>query len=103
MEAITLTVPITLPEGVELIRTEERERLEADKQIMWNLNKAVEVTGFSKSELTTILKYFKKGLDVDHGGCVYYPYNGGGYKIESEKFIKFIRVNFKRIMEKIKK
>ncbi|MDK1716601.1 DUF771 domain-containing protein [Dellaglioa algida] len=102
MESEMIPAMITIPDGFELISREEHDRLEADKQIMWDLKKAIEVTGFSKKELTMILQSFKQGLDVDHGGCVYYPYNGGKYKIESSKFIKFIRVNFKRIMETIK-
>jgi len=43
MERTKVIVPqftIELPAGMELIATEDRERLEADQQIIWDLNKA---------------------------------------------------------------
>lgn len=106
MERTKVVIPqfsIELPEGVELIATEDRDRLEADQQITWDLNKASQVTGLTKSDLSTVLQKFKQQLDIDNGGCVFYPYNGGKFCIESLGFIQFIRNNFARIMGVLKK
>ncbi|KRL69590.1 hypothetical protein FC71_GL001027 [Latilactobacillus sakei subsp. carnosus DSM 15831] len=87
---------------MELIATEDRERLEADQQIIWDLNKACEVSGYTRVDMTKILQVFKKQLDIDNGGCVFYPYAGGKYRIESLKFTRFLRNNFPRIMKELK-
>ena len=101
MNQLTVTVPITLPEGIELIETERREQLEADKRVIWDVNKATEVIGISKKDMYKVLEVFKPRLDIDHGGCVYYPYGGSKYRIESLGFTKFVRNNFARIMKEI--
>lgn len=105
MERTKVVVPqltIELPAGMELISTEEREQLEADKQITWGFDKACEVSGYSKRDMLIILQEFKKQLDIDNGGCVFYPLRGGKYQIESLQFTKFIRNNFARIMKELK-
>lgn len=101
MNQLTVTVPITLPEGYEIIETEKREQLEADKQVIWNVNKAAEIAGLARDDIYKILKKFKPQLDIESGGCVYYPYDGSKYRIESLGFIKFMRNNFARIMKEI--
>lgn len=103
MNQLTVTVPITLPDGYEIIETEKREQLEADKQIIWEAGKAAEVAGLTKKDLYKVLTVFKPQLDIDKGGCVYYPYGGSKYRIESLGFTKFVRNNFARIMEEIAK
>lgn len=105
MERTKVIVPqftIELPTGIELISTEKREQLEADRQVVWDLNKAVEVTGYTKKDLAIILRAFKKRLDIDNGGCVFYPYHGGKYSIESFQFTQFIRKNFAEITRVLK-
>ena len=105
MERTKVVIPqfsIELPAGVELISTEQREQLEADRQVVWDLNKAAEVTGYTKKNLKKILSAFKKKLDIDNGGCVFYPFPGGGYSIESLGFIQFIRNNFPEITKELK-
>ncbi|MDT3394682.1 MAG: DUF771 domain-containing protein [Bacillota bacterium] len=100
MERTKVVIPqfsIELPAGIELISTEKREQLEADRQVIWDLNKAVEMTGYTKADLKKILTEFKKRLDIDNGGCVYYPYHGGKYSMESLGFTRFIRNNFAEI------
>lgn len=101
MNQLTVTVPITLPDGYEIIETEKREQLEADKQIIWEIGKAAEVAGLPKKDLYKVLKAFKPQLDTDKGGCVYYPYGGSKYRIESLGFTKFVRNNFARIMKEV--
>ncbi|WP_162619218.1 DUF771 domain-containing protein [Latilactobacillus curvatus] len=101
MNQLTVTVPITLPDGYEIIETEKRERLEADKRIIWDINKAAEISGITKKDMYTILQQFKPQLDIDNGGCVYYPYGGSKYRIESLGFTKFMRNNFARIMKEV--
>lgn len=105
MERTKVIVPqftIELPAGMELIATEDRERLEADQQIIWDLNKACEVSGYTRVDMTKILQVFKKQLDIDNGGCVFYPYAGGKYRIESLKFTQFLRNYFPKIMKELK-
>ncbi|AWV73289.1 DUF771 domain-containing protein [Latilactobacillus curvatus] len=100
MERTKVVIPqfsIELPAGIELISTEKREQLESDRQVIWDLNKAVEMTGYTKADLKKILTEFKKRLDMDNGGCVYYPYHGGKYSMESLGFTQFIRNNFAEI------
>lgn len=101
MNQLTVTVPVMLPEGIELIETEWREQLEADKRVIWDVNKATEVIGISKKDMYKVLEVFKPQLDMDKGGCVYYPYGGSKYRIESLGFIKFMRNNFARIMKEV--
>lgn len=105
MERTKVVIPqfsIELPVGIELISTEKREQLEADRQVIWDLNKAVEMTGYTKVDLKKILTEFKKRLDIDNGGCVYYPYHGGKYTMESLGFTQFIRNNFAEITRFLK-
>ena len=101
MNQLTVTVPITLPDGYEIIETEKREQLEADKRVIWDVNKATEVIGISKKDMYKVLEVFKPRLDIDNGGCVYYPSRGSKYHIESLGFTKFMRNNFARIMKEI--
>jgi len=69
---------------------------EKTETIFW----ALEVTGLSRNTLTHKLDHFRDVLDVDKGGCVYFPYNSGSpWKFKAEEFIAFVQKHKKEFMK----
>lgn len=64
---------------------------------------AHEVTGIkSYNKLIPILNHYRKELDIDNGGCVYFPDKPRvPYKFIAKDFIEFVR-RHKRIFTKAK-
>ncbi len=95
---VNLTIPI--PEGYVLITKVEFEELQQEKLQGLNWTTA-DLERRVKKDMRWIKKHilynakFRRQLDVDFGGCVYYPENRGeNWAFNATKMAKFLDDNF---------
>ncbi|WP_099974958.1 DUF771 domain-containing protein [Lactobacillus terrae] len=61
--------------------------------------KAIEYSGFGEKRLMKTFRTFKDELDVENGGCIYYPTEGQGYKINRKGFDEFLEKHMLEIID----
>lgn len=78
----------------------ERQRVSMT-EVNWTTRQAAERMNLKPERIRAICANpkFRKELDADNGGPVLIPYQGGGYQIEPQRFVKFCHQHWKQIME----
>lgn len=101
-QSIKAEVTIAIPDDKVLVEEAYIEELEEQvqlKKLNWYWNDVKELTGLSDYKLRLILRYpkFRRILNSENGGCVYYPPQGGSFSFEPERFRKFYKDYFDEI------
>lgn len=106
MQQITAEVVINIPSDYVLVKKAEFEQLEADRLegVFWTMKDLEQRTNKKQEWLKDNVLYqprFKKELDVEHGGFVYYPKKSGEkWSFQASKMAKFLEENFYLIFSK---
>jgi len=87
-----------------LIRQDKWDDINTVKPDQNNIGRmkwAHEVTGIKSYEgLTGVLFKYRKQLDIDNGGCVYYPSSKGNpYKFLKDEFLEFVNNHHEEFMK----
>lgn len=106
MQQLEVSLSIPIPEDMVLIKKVKLKELEQAVLlgVYWNM-KDLEARTNKKSEwIKEHILYptkFKKVLDVDQGGFVYYPkVRGQNWAFQATKMTEFLEKNFNRIFGK---
>lgn len=100
---VALTIPI--PSDKVLISKVELEQLKVNELagLYWNMKDLEQRTGKKSEWIKERILYptrFRKELDVDQGGFVYYPKSKGQtWTFQASKMSEFLEKNFNRIFK----
>ncbi|WP_041060995.1 DUF771 domain-containing protein [Jeotgalibacillus campisalis] len=100
MQQLSVNLTIAIPEDHVLVSKVELERLKKNELVgfYWSLKDLENRTGKKRSWLQDNILYiprFKKLLDVNNGGFVYYPSNKGqSWSFHARKMSQFLDRHF---------
>ncbi|WP_251553998.1 DUF771 domain-containing protein [Neobacillus muris] len=105
MQKLKAEIVITIPEDMVLITRVEYEELKQNELtgVYWNmkdLEKRINKKSDWIKENILFPSRFKKILDIDNGGFVYYPETKGQpWAFQATKMAEFLEGNFQRIFQ----
>lgn len=103
MQTLNVSLSITIPNDLVLVSKVELEELKTTSLsgVYWSMKDLEERTGRKVEWLKTNLLYiprFKKILDVNQGGFVYYPERRGqAWSFQAQRMASFLDNNFGEI------
>lgn len=105
MQQLNIKMNITIPEDMVIITKVELEELKQDqlKGVYWTMKDLEMKTGRSANWLKDNILFkpqFKKILDSQNGGCVFYPrVKGQPWAFKAIEMAEFLDGNFQRIFD----
>lgn len=106
LQKLNINMSITIPEDMVIITKVELEELEQEKLkgVYWSMKNLEMKTGRSANWLKDNILFkpqFKKILDSQNGGCVFYPrVQGQPWAFQASKMAGFLDNNFCSIFGK---
>ncbi|KLV27212.1 hypothetical protein ABW02_06725 [Niallia circulans] len=105
MQKLNVSLTIQIPDDMVLIKKVEYEELKATelKGVYWNMKDLEQKTSRKSEWIKENILYptrFRKILDAEHGGFVFYPkVKGQTWLFQASKMAKFLDVNFTAIFK----
>jgi len=106
MQELEVSLSIPIPANMVLISKVELKQLKDNSLVgvYWTMKDLEQRTGKKQTWLKENILYqprFKKQLDLEHGGFVYYPKNQGEkWTFHASKMADFLDKNFSKIHQK---
>nr|WP_223820860.1 DUF771 domain-containing protein [Bacillus sp. S3] len=107
MQRIKAEVVITIPEDMVLLTRVEYDELKLNELsgVYWNMRELEKRTNKKSEWIKENILYperFRKILDIDNGGFVYYPETKGQHwAFQATKMAAFLDINFNRIFSSV--
>jgi len=109
MQQLSVSLSIPIPEDKVLISKVQLEELEKQKitGMYWSMRDLEERTGKKSEWIKERILYpekFRRKLDVEFGGFVYYPKSKGQtWTFQATKMAEFLENNFHRIFKEVER
>ena len=105
MQKLNVELSIEIPDEYVLISKVEYEEMKSDelRGVYWGMKDLEQQVGKKREWIETNILYpphFKKILDCQNGGFVFYPTRGQKWMFQATKMTEFLETNFLRIFEK---
>lgn len=106
MQQLEVQLSVAIPEHLVLVERIEYQRLQEEELVgcYWSMKDLEKRIGYGSEWIQTNILYqphFKRVLDVQNGGCVYYPAGKGNkWVFQASGMSKFLEKNFHSIFKK---
>lgn len=105
MQTIEAKISVPVPDGYVLVTESRYKELESNDLSgrYWTLSDVMKRIGRERTWVNDNILFnakWRKMIDAENGGFVFYPENGGRYAFHAKKTAEFLEQNFSEIFKK---